>query len=98
MRDHQLQEWRALVRERANAEWRELSRDVVDELAGHLADHYAAAIRNGATDADARRIAVDALRHASLVEVSKRPRSRIAGGYWHDFKIAVRQLKATPTV
>ena len=51
-----LRQWRTLVRERANREWRELSLDVVDELACHLADLQASAIasrrlrRRGAPD------------------------------------------------
>ena len=38
MRDRQMRQWRTLVRERANREWRELSLDVLDELACHLAE------------------------------------------------------------
>ena len=51
MRDRQTRQWRTLVRERANHEWRELSLDVVDELACHLAELQASAIRRGASDA-----------------------------------------------
>jgi hypothetical protein len=54
MRDRELREWRAMVRERADAEWRALSSDVINELACHLADQYAAARRGGATDVEAR--------------------------------------------
>jgi len=98
MRDRELREWRAMVRERADAEWRALSSDVIDELACHLADQYAAARRGGATDAEARDIARQVLNAASFLELSKRPRARIGGGYGHDLKVAVRQMLATPVV
>ena len=49
-----MRQWRTLVRERANREWRELSLDVVDELACHLADLQASAIAGGASDDEAR--------------------------------------------
>src|SRR5437899_515190 len=101
MRDRDLRQWKALVRERANREWRELSLDVVDELASHLADLHAAAIRDGASDVDARQRALDtldSLNGASFLELSKRPRARRGGGYVHDIRIAMRQLIATPVV
>jgi len=98
MRDRQLRQWRTLVRERANREWRELSLDVVDELACHLAELQASAIRRGASDGEAHQTALDALNSASFLELSKRPRARPGGGYAHDFRVAVRQLMATPIV
>jgi putative ABC transport system permease protein len=98
MRDRELRQWKALVRERANREWRELSLEVVDELACHLADLHAAAIRDGASDADARRMVLDTLNAASFLELSKRPRARRRGGYVHDLRVAMRQLIATPVV
>src|SRR5437899_11930914 len=101
MRDRDLRQWKALVRERANREWRELSLDVVDELACHLADLYAAAIRDGASEGDARQRALDTLdqlKGASFLELSKRPRARRGGGYVHDIRVAMRQLIATPVV
>jgi len=64
MRDRTLREWRALVRERADRDWRELSPDVVDELACHLADLHASALGNGASEDEARRGALDALNAA----------------------------------
>jgi len=98
MRDRELREWRVLVRARADAEWRALSSEVIDELACHLADQYAAARRGGASDAEARGVAQQLLNAASFLELSKRPRARIGGGYGHDLKVAVRQLRATPIV
>ena len=76
MRDRALRMWKMLVRERANREWRELSIEVLDELACHLADLHAAAIQRGASDDDARQLAIDALNTASFLELSKRPRAR----------------------
>src|SRR5947208_2242696 len=81
MRDRDLRRWKALVRERANREWRELSLEVVDELACHLAELHAAAIRDGASEGDARQMALDTLNAASFVELSKRPRARRGGGF-----------------
>ena len=98
MRDRELRHWKALVRERANREWRELSLEVVDELACHLADLHAAALRGGVSEGEAHQIGLDALNAASFLELSKRPRARRGGGYFHDFRVAVRQLMATPVV
>src|SRR5215471_7123925 len=98
MRDRQARQWRMLIRERANREWRELSLDVVDELACHLAELQAAAIRRGASDDEAREMALHALDSASFLELSKRPRARPGGGYVHDIRVAIRQLTATPVV
>ena len=99
MRDRQLRQWKARVRERARAEWRDLSTEVVDELACHLADVHASARENGASDAEADRVASEALGSASFVELSKRPRARRSPvGYVHDVRVAFRQLVATPVV
>jgi putative ABC transport system permease protein len=99
MRDSNLREWRKLVRGRAHRDWRELSSDVVDELACHLADLHAAALAGGASDAEARARALEALNDASLFELSRRPRARrLPGGYLHDVRLAVRQLRASPIV
>jgi hypothetical protein len=99
MRDRELAEWRALVRGRADREWRELPRDVLDELASHLADLYSAARSVGADAEEARRLALDALNAASFVDLSRRPRARrFPGGHMNDLRIALRQLRATPIV
>src|SRR5215510_1816574 len=99
MRDRDLRRWKTLVRERANAEWRQLSIEVVDELACHLADLHAGAVERGASEAEADRIANDALQSASFLEISRRPRTRRSPvGYVHDLKLAFRQLVATPIV
>jgi putative ABC transport system permease protein len=99
MRDRDLRHWKALVRKRADDEWRELSLDVIDELACHLADLHRSAIAQGASEADARRLALDTLNGASFLEVSQRPRARrYPGGVVHDVRVAVRQLVSTPIV
>src|SRR5215510_5222140 len=99
MPDRELRHWKSLVRERADREWRELSLEVVDELACHLADLYAAALRGGSTEPEARKAALDALNTASFLELSKRPRARRSPvGYVHDIRVACRQLLATPVV
>jgi len=99
VRDRELKRWKTLVRERAKAEWRELSLEVVDELACHLADLHASALAGGASEADADRLAADVLRSASFLELSKRPRARrVPVGYLHDVRLAFRQLLATPVV
>src|SRR3954453_6239851 len=99
MRDRQLREWKARVRERTRAEWRDLAPEVVDELACPLADGHASARENGASDAEADRVASEALRAASFVELSKRPRARRSPiGHVHDVRVALRQLVAPPDV
>jgi len=99
MPDRELRHWKSLVRERADREWRELSLEVVDELACHLADLYAAALRGSSTEPEARQAALDALNAASFLELSKRPRARRSPvGIVHDLRIAARQLLATPVV
>jgi putative ABC transport system permease protein len=98
MPERDLRRWRSLVRARAEREWRELSTEVVDELACHLADLHAAAIDRGAADDEAHRLALDTLNSASFLELSKRPRTRRGVGYGHDVRIALRQLIATPVV
>src|SRR5262245_46499047 len=99
MRDRTLREWRARVRERAKGDWRELSGDVVDELACHLADLQAAALDGGASPEHAACVADEALQSASFLELAKRPRARRSPvGYVHDIRVACRQLLATPVV
>ena len=99
MRDRDVREWRTLIREHADREWRELSPDVVDELACHLADLHATALTSGASQAEARRRVLDALNAASFLEVSKRPRARHRPtGYVQDMKLALRQLRVSALV
>jgi putative ABC transport system permease protein len=99
MRERGLREWRSFIQGRADREWRELSPEVIDELACHLADMYAAARESGLSDEEARRRAMEALAAASFLEVSKRPRARrLPTGFRHDIRVAVRQLRATPIV
>jgi predicted permease len=99
MRDRELREWRARVNQHADDEGRHLSHDVVDELASHLAELHAAAVRDGATDEDARDAALATLKSASFFELSKRPRARRpAAGVWQDVRLAVRQMRAAPIV
>src|SRR5262245_19985256 len=99
MRDGEQRAWRALVRQRADAEWRHLSSEVVDELATHLADLDASARRDGASELDARQRALDTLSAASFLELSKRPRARRRGSGWlQDLRLAFRQIRAAPVV
>ena len=99
MRDSDLREWRKRVRERADREWRELSLDVIDELACHLADLHATALADGAGEAEARVKTLEALNAASFLELSKRPRARrLPRGYLGDVRLAARQLRASPIV
>ena len=98
MRDRDVREWKALLRQRADREGRELSVDVVEELACHLADLHATAVRNGASDAGARRLALDALNAASFLELSKRPRAQARGfgAMKSDVVYAIRSLRKRP--
>jgi putative ABC transport system permease protein len=99
MRDRDLRDWRKLIRERADHEWRELSPDVVEELACHLADEHATALTRGASQAEARSRALGVLNAASFLEVSKRPRARkLPTGCFQDVRLAGRQLRASPLV
>src|SRR2546426_1172782 len=67
------------------------------KLACHLSELQESSTRRGASDEEARQIALDALNAASFLELSKRPRAR-HGGYLHDLRVAVRQLIGTPVV
>src|ERR1051325_1753852 len=99
MRDRELREWRKRVRARADQEWRHLSLDVVDELAGHLADVAEQARHAGASEDAAQRAAFEVLNASSFLEISKRPRARAdLGGVLQDIRLAARHLKATPIV
>src|SRR5439155_27179925 len=99
MHDRNLRHWKTLVRRRADEEWRQLSLEVIDELACHLADLHAAALRRGASEDEADRCALDALQAASFLELSKRPRARrVPVGYVHDVRLALRQPIATAVV
>ncbi len=66
MRDRELRRWRTLIRERAGDERRDLSFDVVDELASHLADLHASALDQGRSEEQALQIAVDDARRRLL--------------------------------
>ena len=102
MRDRELRHWRTLIRERAGAERRDLSFDVVDELASHLADLHASALDRGLSEQDAQQIAREALGAASFTELCKRPRARRFQPGAHmptllrDVRHAVRQLRRSP--
>jgi len=102
MRDRELRRWRALIRQRADAERCELSLEVIDELATHLTDLYASAIEHGRPEDEATRIAVGALESASFRELAARPRAMRPRAADHlpavlrDVTIAVRQLRRSP--
>jgi predicted permease len=102
MRDRELRRWRTLIRARADRERCELSLDVVDELACHLADLQATAIGQGLPEDQARERALDALNAASFVGLSRRPRARDARPgdtmptLVRDIRYALRQLRRSP--
>jgi predicted permease len=102
MRDRALDRWRAQVVERARREHRDLSPEVLDELACHLADHESSAIRRGRSEEAARQATVDMLNAASFFEVSERPRAimprtrDLAPGLGRDVRFALRQLRRAP--
>jgi predicted permease len=102
MRDRELRRWRALIRERARAERRNLSFDVVDELASHLADLHASALDRGLSEPQAQQIAREALGAASFLELCKRSRARRfqlgenMPTLFRDVRHALRQLRRSP--
>ena len=94
-------DWIAVVRRYARARGAELPPDVQEELAAHLEDAYAHAIREGATDAAARERAHHALAQADLSSFRKRRRARPERqsrlhGIEFDFRYAVRVLVHRP--
>ena len=102
MHDREVGGWRKRVREHAEREGRELPADVVDELAGHLADEQASTMREGRSEDEARRLALQALNAASFGELSRRPRARLPRlgeglpTLVHDVRHALRQLRRSP--
>jgi predicted permease len=103
MRDHELHDWRILILDRANRDRRELSGEVVEELACHLADLQASAKHQGLSEDEARRTALDALNAASFLELSSCPlasHARRRGDNMpalvRDIRYAFRQLRRSP--
>jgi predicted permease len=102
MRDRELRRWRTLIRERAHREGRELSLDVVDELACHLVDVHASATGEGRSEDEARQAALDVLNAASFLELSERPRARDVrprdnmAALVRDSRHALRQMRRSP--
>ena len=98
MHERDLRHWKAVVRQRADREGRALSMDVVDELACHLADLHATAVRKGASEADATRLALETVDAASFLELSKRPRARAGATVLakSDLLYALRGLRKRP--
>jgi predicted permease len=76
MPDPRRDDWTSLVRARAEAQGRDLSPDVVDELAGHLADAQSEARDRGQSDDEAHRAAMLVLDDAVFVELAARLRAR----------------------
>lgn len=85
--------------------------EIVDELVQHLDDRYAAAVAAGASDVDARRIALDELTDAdTLIEeltLAERARAarrmaapsqggRIMVGAWQDLRHGFRMIRRNP--
>jgi len=103
LRDRGLRRWRALVRERARAERHDLARDVLDELASHLADVEASALHDGASAAEATRAALATLDAASFGNLAHRSRARGPRAIGdrlpalaRDLRFAFRQLRRSP--
>jgi len=102
MRDSEVRRWRALIRAQAGHEGRDLASDVIEELACHLADEKAAALRRGLADDEAERMARDRLRAASFGELAMQSRaSRTRNGdrlpaLVRDTRDALRQLRRSP--
>ncbi|HET9482593.1 MAG TPA: ABC transporter permease [Xanthomonadales bacterium] len=85
--------------------------DVVEELSQHLDERHAELRRDGASDADAQRLALEelsghdvlaqqmqALRQARRPEPvpAGAPDTSLLGDFWHDLKYAVRSLRKQP--
>jgi len=78
MSDPTHDEWKRLVLERATATAREFSGDVLDELATHIADVYAAERDAGRTPHDARDAAIALLVGGAYDEIAPRRRASSA--------------------
>ena len=78
MPDALIAHWQQLIRERAESERYDLAPDVIDELASHLSDVYADALREGLTPSEAHRQVITALETASFTELSARRRAQPA--------------------
>jgi predicted permease len=102
MPDQDLDRWRARVREHIRSDGREFSSDVIDELACHLAELEASALRGGYSAAGAERLASQALNAAAFLELSERRRARPPRSRDHlpalarDVRYAFRQLRRSP--
>ncbi len=85
--------------------------EIIEELSAHLEQRYEALRAGGATDADARKLAIDELlgpdalarymrplRQANTPPpiVPGAPRQRLASDIWQDLRYAVRMLRRTP--
>ena len=75
MSDPTLDEWKRLVRQYGAGTARQLSREVVDELAAHVADVYAAERETGRSAGEARDAAVAVLARGRYDEVAPRRRA-----------------------
>ena len=71
-------EWKRLIREHAAARGRAFSMDVLDELAAHIADVYAAEREAGRTPRDARDAAIAVLARGAYDEIAQRRRAGAA--------------------
>jgi putative ABC transport system permease protein len=102
MADPTLHEWKRLVRQHSAATACPLSSDVVDELAAHIADVYAAEREAGRSARQARDAAMAVLARGAYDEVAARSRAAApgsqlieraafgAGSLWRDIGFDVR--------
>jgi predicted permease len=85
--------------------------EIVEELSQHLDDRYRALRASGASDADARRLAIDELQepdtlarhmaplrqaHTPTAITPGAPRRRFLTDLWHDVRYAARMLRKQP--
>src|SRR5262252_9098706 len=107
-------EWKQEIRERLAGLKLEPTREaaIIEELAHHLADHYAESLSGGATEAEACRAALAALSDSATLqrelrrverEVAPEPialgtdkRRNMVADFWQDLRYAVRTLRNHP--
>lgn len=73
-----LDHWKALIQQRAVSLGAALAADAIEELAGHLADVYVAALDEGRTEIEAYQSAMCILKRSTFLDLSGRQRGRWA--------------------
>ncbi len=77
MREPNLAFWRRLVQQHSAEAGRRLSADVIEELAAHIADVYAAERERGRSEDEARSTALETVAQGAYAEVAVRPRASV---------------------